>query len=96
MVVVRVVTRGLIQGPNNHPAAMIRTSDSVKMIVDVSASTESMTTQERVVIYISDVVSLPILHFGSIDRSYGRDHTTPAKVQLSVTYPTKRDNVHHE
>ena len=55
-----------------------------------------MTTQERVVIYISDVVSLPILHFGSIDRSYGRDHTTPAKVQLSVTYPTKRDNVHHE
>ena len=39
----------------------MKTSDNAKMIVGVSASTERMTTRERLVIYISDAMSLPVL-----------------------------------
>lgn len=71
----------------------MKTSDNAKMIVDVSASTERMTTRERLVIYISDAMSLPVLHSGSssIGATDGITRRPRASWTLSVTYPTKRD-----
>lgn len=45
-------------GPKSQPARIIKLSDKVKMTVDASTASSQTTTQEELVIYIFDAMSL--------------------------------------